>query len=630
MRLPHILVVSLFLITFLGGCLFADEDLDPADPTEGAPSLDYLPEDPDADLDLVETEHLLEGAGVEIHVRVKRPAGDGPFPVIAQFTPYTAPGTNPVANNLMEPLVDCTGIPPGSTGLPSVTSVNCDGGFDWNFVKRGYAFAYGDVRGTGDSSGCLDLRGENDIADLYEFTEWLGTREWSNGNVGFIGASYPGSEAHMAGIAGAPHLKAIVPIVASTSFYHYHHNDGVPYSGQHSLGGTNTGYTTNAITPTVNPQNTNYLTRYIEEAQCGYDENMLDHGGLDQSGAYYDWWQERNLRPSAGEVDVPVLMAQGLADWNVKPDHIADWFNDLQLESKVLIAGQWGHAWPYSPCAEEEGSSCDSRVPYGQWWQYVSAFFDTYLKEIDTGMFESSHAWVQDSLGQWHRSDDWPLREEDREQKVFHFQADGTLTADPAHEVAERGWYGCPDDQGTYGHSDLQMLMSVVEGECEPEGAEEIVFETGAFDEDVIISGVPLVNLTLESRSDVTHLVVLVEVLDAQGSVVNREVRPDSKLGERENYGYLNPAYRYGLDNPKAIEPDEPYSVSIDLYPQEDVVQAGERLRVTLRSDDEGRTVEAYEPGKNTVLFGPGNENHLWLPLRPADLQGTRLPDAAQ
>ncbi|HET6397966.1 MAG TPA: CocE/NonD family hydrolase [Candidatus Thermoplasmatota archaeon] len=622
-----LLLASLLLLAgaMLAGCASdgarSDEVLPPA--ADATPFLGYLPAAPDMGLRLLESEALLPGEGVDIHVRVKRPDVDGPVPVIVQFTPYTAGigafGSNPALNGLIEPAVGCAGFGLGA----------CEGVFDREFVRRGYAFAYADVRGTGDSSGCLDLRGKGDLADAAHLTKWLGTQPWSNGNVGFIGASYPGSEAHIAAIAeaaaGTGHLKAVVPVVASTSFYHYHHNDGVPYNGNHALGGTNAGYTGNAVAPTINPQNPNYLARQLEEATCPHAENIAVHGGLDQSGAYYAWWQERNLRGHAPAVTVPVLMAQGLADWNVKPDHIATYWNDLPTD-KTLIAGQWGHQYPRSAgtCGSYDAAAgCDPAIPWGNWWEYVTAFFDTYLKGIATGMFGGSTAWVQDNAGTWHRSSTWPIL--DAPSLELHLAPsvpapDGTwssvspnarLSGEPPAEGAAMPWTACPRDQHNRG-----TALAVAEEQlamCSSAAVQQLVFDSEPFAADTILSGVGTVRLTLTSTAP-THLVVVLQRLEG-----------DRVVEARENYGYLNPVYREGLEHPQDVPAGQPYQVTIDLYPQEDVVRAGQSLRLVVRSNDDGRTIEAYEPGTNTLLLGPGHENVLRLPVRPAELQGVRL-----
>lgn len=617
------LLVAALALPALAGCLSSDRDGPaPAAAADVPPFLGYEVPEPDMGLRLLESEALIDAGDVQIHVRVKRPDVEEKVPVIVQFTPYTAGagavGTNPTVNAVAEPAGQC-----------AAGQGDCEGTFDVQFVRRGYAFAYGDVRGTGDSSGCLSLRGPEDVADAAKVIDWLGTRDWSNGLVGFIGASYPGSEAHIASIAEAGartgHLGAVVPVAASTSFYHYHHNDGVPYNGNHALGGTNTGYTTNALAPTVNPQNPNYLTKYLEELTCPTKEEVVDNGGLDQSGAYNQWWQDRNLRGFAKDIQVPVLISSGLADWNVKPDHEAQYFNDIP-GPKTFIGGQWGHQYPRSAgdCkAYDPLTGCDPNVPWGDWWEYATAFFDTYLKKVDTGMFGTDVAWIQDSGGSWHRSAEWPLVT-GRGSMTLHLQPGGTLTAAPYDgDPSAEAWIACPHDRVNRGTplSEAEQRLTPCDDEAP---VEELVFDSEPFAEDTLLSGVGLVNLTLRSSAPSTHLVVLLQRLKG-GQVVE----------ERENYGYLNPAYRDGLtDSPQPL-PQDPYRVSIDLYPQEDLVRAGERLRLVVRSNDRdvdpltgqssGRTIESYDPGTNELLFGDGPDNTLWLPLRPAGLQGVRL-----
>lgn len=582
MRVPF---VALGLVSMaFAGCLAATTD-DPLalGSADAAPYLGYKVPAPDLSMVLEQLDLTLPGVGVDLHARVVKPEGEGPFPIIVQFTPYTAPGQNVMVNTLAEP---------AAIALGSV--------FDEEFVRRGYAFAYADVRGTGDSTGCLDLRGPNDIADIAKLAEGLASQPWSNGKVGFIGASYPGSEAHMAAIAAkdAPSISAVVPVVASTSFYHYHYNDGVPYTN-HGIGSTNTGYTQNAIAPTLNPQDPSYATRYAEEAECPYFDNMLVHGGLDQTGAYYEWWQERNLRAHPANITIPVLMAQGLADWNVKPDHIATWFNDLNSSSKTLIAGQWGHQYPE-----------DAKEAYGAWWEYVTAFFDTYLKGVDTGMFQGSTAWVEDNEGDWHRSMDFPILEPDT--LTLHLTAEGGLGAAPATSADELTFYGCPNKaQQRAGVA----FLPANDATCGKPTMQALVFESEPFAADTYVSGVPLLDLVVDTNGrKLVHLVVVVELLDKNGEVVTA----------RENYGYLNPTFRNGLMAPEDV-PDGAFPVRIDMYTQEDVVKAGEKLRITLRHDDGGRTIEVFDEGETTLILGKDNVNALTLPLRPAALLGTRM-----
>ena len=56
-----------------------------------------------------------------------------------------------------------------------------------NFVPHGYAFAQVSVFGTELSSGCFDYRGAGEGLGIHHAVEWLGTQNWSNGNVGLCG-----------------------------------------------------------------------------------------------------------------------------------------------------------------------------------------------------------------------------------------------------------------------------------------------------------------------------------------------------------------------------------------------------------------------------------------------------------
>lgn len=639
------LVAFLFLTLAFAGCIGGSDSGDDDSALQGLtppPFLDYVPIEPDLDLDLLMEDLFLPGTdGVTLHARVTRPAGDGPFPIIVQHTPYTAPGCNVGPYNTVEP--PAADVPEVGTVGGNYPAGGCnEGRFEYEFARRGYAYAHADLRGTGDSDGCLNLRGPEDIADIGALADGLAAQPWSNGNVGFIGASYPGSTSHMAALSGSAAVKAVVPIVASTSFYHYHHNDGVPYNGNHALGGTNTGYTQQGVTPTANPLSG--IAKLLDQPNCPHFENAYEHGGSDQTGAYYEWWQERNLRPLASTVDTPVLMAQGLADWNVKPDHIHHWFNDLPGAAgggapKTLIAGQWGHAYPRSASdsCETYTGSCDPQVPYGQWWEYVTAFFDTYLKEIDTGMFQEDVAWVQANDGSWHRSAEWPLQGDRADSIVLRLQQDGSMTTGEAAPF-DATWYACAHDQMNMG----QTALATAEGatvECDEEPVQSLTFTTPPFEEDTILSGVPLLRFQADTDGAMRHLTVVMDHLDENGDLLTNGTTTGTSIGgvpvfepsprvvgARENYGYLNPEFRNGIEHQEAV-PDGAYPVQIDFYPQEDFIPAGHSLRITIASNDGGRTIEAYESGTVTLISVDGSPAELELPVRPAHLWGVRLPD---
>ncbi len=188
-------------------------------------------------------------------------------------------------------------------------------------------------------------------------------------------------------------------------------------------------------------------------------------------------------------------------------------------------------------------------------------------------------------------------------------------------------FYGCPENGYSQGLAQAGTVEGVVR-QCSSvsgpmgiqtpsEAFQRVSFDTPAFEEDVLLSGVPEITLSVDTGGrDLVHLTVVMDVLDQSGHVVQ----------SRENYGYLNPVFRHGIDDPQALpEGAEVYEVVIDLYPQEDLIEAGQALRFTIAHDDGGRTIEVFEEGETMIHFGDGHVNKVDLPLRPAEMQGVRL-----
>ncbi|MFL2944051.1 MAG: CocE/NonD family hydrolase [Candidatus Poseidoniales archaeon] len=63
------------------------------------------------------------------------------------------------------------------------------------------------VFGTGMSNHCMDFMGLSEQMGIDAAVTWLGTQDWSNGNVGIVGKSYDGTTPWQAAMFGNPHLK---------------------------------------------------------------------------------------------------------------------------------------------------------------------------------------------------------------------------------------------------------------------------------------------------------------------------------------------------------------------------------------------------------------------------------------
>ena len=88
------------------------------------------------------------------------------------------------------------------------------------FLQAGYAVVITDVRGTGASFGSRVTEfSPAEVRDGWDVLDWIVRQSWSNGSVGAVGISYPGTTAELVGTLGHPALKAIAPMFSLFDFY---------------------------------------------------------------------------------------------------------------------------------------------------------------------------------------------------------------------------------------------------------------------------------------------------------------------------------------------------------------------------------------------------------------------------
>src|SRR3954454_17566749 len=169
------------------------------------------------------------------------------------------------------------------------------------FTSRGYAVAQGDVRGTGESGGCIEQTAANQIDDTARIIEYLGRdAAWSNGNVGMYGISYDGetqvSTAGLGGAARTKYLKAIVPIESVGGQYEYSNMDGVPFAGQAALSDATYLALTSATPGATTPDQP---TQMAEKLTCLPEVSVM---AADPTGDMNSVWATREYRPGAKNI----------------------------------------------------------------------------------------------------------------------------------------------------------------------------------------------------------------------------------------------------------------------------------------------------------------------------------------
>lgn len=515
-----------------------------------------------------------------------------------------------------------------------------------NFLPYGYAVVQLAVRGTGTAGGCMDLFGRAEQHDLVQAIDWLGSQEWSNGNIAMIGASYDGSTPWIVAATGNPYLKAVVPASGLPDlFEHVAHNGSAAAGSMTFHSGTYWGFGFDddfpqnpGLPPEVPWVSVNEVTggalvspsangRTMEQDLQNICPEVLEGAALgpyttgtgDDASTLSDYWTQRDHRQGVlDNYEGAVFLIHGLQDWNVDP-HMAIPFN-VALRAKGLDVtewyGQWGHAFPDSTCAQAapQWVVLPCRLDFAE---VLLHWFDRHLKGQETG-FIGPAIQVQDNMGFWRMADQYPPSNPDWLE--LRLTGDGALTAEATGETRIQ-------------------LMPPQQG-----GPSQILeFKTEPMAEDLRISGLPQLKLPFESTANGGELAFWLFDEDADGRVRSAAVFPpvpgvsnvwrvddDCNPWPMDDYfcpvvghGSMNLRYYAGGRTAQVLSPNTRYVAQMEAEPLEVLIPKGHTLTLwvfqfahTDRSA-RGDLTQPGTPSPVTVILGP--DAVLRLPVIDVD-----------
>jgi uncharacterized protein len=320
--------------------------------------------------------------GVELAGDVVRPGGGQRVPAILNYGPYHKDGRG---------------------GRLDVDATNR------HFAARGYAALSVDFRGLGSSGGVnAECFAPQEGRDGHEIVEWIARQPWCDGNVGMWGVSYPGITALSTAATRPPHLKAIVPIHATSDLHR----------GVVGLGGCAPGFwmrgdwgprmaAYNLTPPLLQDPAGRWARIWAEHLQGNppWLTAFVDHPGFDA------FWRARVA--DVARIECPTFLICGWRDLYADCTP-RDWA--AIKAPKKLLMGPWKHEFP------DKGRES----PYPGLAE-MERWFDRWLKGerngIDTEPAVTLH--VQGAAGAWRAQSDLPLAGE-TQADVF-LARDGTL-----------------------------------------------------------------------------------------------------------------------------------------------------------------------------------------------------------
>ena len=577
--------------------------------------------------------------GVRLATDIYLPAlngqpASGKFPVILERTPYDKAGSGNVTNGTY-------------------------------YARRGYVCAIQDVRGRFVSEGEW-YPFAKEAPDGYDTVEWLAAQEWSDGQVGTMGASYCGSDQSALATLNPPHLSTMIVAVGASNYYHCSMRQNGALEQRFMIYAFRMATTSKEafadanIKAAIDRAFAN-VGEWVSRAPLkkgtsplrmlpNYEQWVLD---LFTHGEYDDYWKQRGYAISQyyeEHADVPTLYLGGWYDSYARAtceNYTA--LSKIKKSQQVLMMGPWTHGgWGVTNAGDVDFGN-HSFINYND---LRLAWFDRFLKGMHTEVSDWSPVKIfvmgtgegipnyQGRLhhsGYWRDEQDFPLP--DTQFTPYYLHADGDLSttlpssneptscfsfdprdpvptigggisaADPimgAGAFDQRGnsrFFGCQDTLPLNARSDV------------------LTFQTPPLENDVEVTGPITVKLHASSSAhDTDFTAKLIDVCPLSDDY------PDG-LSINLTDSIIRARYRNGWDAPELLEPGKVYEFVFELYPTSNIFKKGHRIRLDISSSNWPRfdvnpntggdlgVERRLEIAEQTIHHEPGHPSHVVLPI---------------
>jgi uncharacterized protein len=506
----------------------------------------------------------------------------------------------------------------------------------YNNNRRGYMLVAASVRGTGCSSGQLDLFSDRSALDGKELIDnWMPTQRWFNGEVGIFGHSYAGLTGFLIAAQTPQNLKAVAVSGLIDDFYRgVLFPGGVPNPGFPVLWGA-------GVRPGGEHQSN--FDELQNDQHCR--ENYADHQG---SSAFsvkglVDTYPNRQARPDSWPIQaglmnkidgitVPIQMGQQYQDEQTGPRgaHVL-WENVPQDVPKRLVLSTGRHN-PNDPqgtkkdwldCWILHDGSPAAVLPNGRTCADV---LDPNKKVL---------AYFESKGGQRlapYVSSDWPLPE--TVWTRYYLRGDGTIGKPHKGQATT-----------VYASSGTGRQMTGDVGGLGPGGLAEYAYADGLpdtaryelnFDKTTALAGPA--TLTLHASTTSTDVDFFVEVLDVdlatgETTFVQRGLLRgsftatfDPELSARiptgPRAGEIYRPYHHFV-GPLPLLPGEIYEFQIEVFPFGHVFREGHAMVVQIHAPPANDPIStyAYEPNQASVVTiyqGMPHMSSILLPVMPS------------
>lgn len=448
------------------------------------------------------------------------------------------------------------------------------------WIRHGYAVLVVDVRGLWQSPGRATYASPEQACDLYDAIEWAGTQPWSNGKVGLSGVSYLTVMQWRVAELAPPHLAAINPWEGWTDIYReVAHHGGIPESW---------------FWPQLLPQRWCVGTEAVEDLPAEARAHPL----------FDAYWESK--RAKLERIRTPAYVVASWCDHGLHTRGTLEGFKRIASRDKWLdvhASKKWAHY--YEPANVER----------------ARAFFDHYLKDLDTGLDDWPRVRMVVRAGNGKdrqvAEKEWPIARTSYEK--LHLDLDSAALVDSQPAAASSASYNpvfqdgrdaeCLElsyrfrqDTDLVGHMKLRLWVEA----------------DGADDMDIFV-GIEKYG-TDGARCNFVYYAQFDDGPAALGwlRVSHRELDPQASTEHQPVHLHLRE---------QKLTPGEIVPVDIEIWPSSTRFEVGSELRLVIQGSDirkypkryavYARHEETVNRGRHIVHAGGRFDSHLLVPVVP-------------
>jgi putative CocE/NonD family hydrolase len=569
--------------------------------------------------------------GVKLHTVILRPADiKTPLPFLIQRTPYGVDGVDRASFSASRP----------------------------ELARDGYIYVAQDIRGRYKSEGefimSRPLADHHNPKEVDESTDTFDTVAWllmnvtgNNGRAGFIGTSYPGFLAMMAGIDPHPAVKAISPQAPMIDVWmgdDFFHNGAfrMSYGYDYVL----------SMESGKEQAKVDYGKNKDGKPRDGFDF-FLERGNFEEavkrSGAktlptwklflkdpaYDRTWSSRGVESSLNAVAVPTLTVGGYYD---QEDMYGPQEEYARLEAhdanhqNFLVLGPWRHGY-WSSSARHLGN-LDYTEPIGKEYRarIEAKFFAHYLKgEAEFDLEDTAS--FQTGSNTWKRYAHFPPAES--RPTSLHLAGAGLLSwsgstaqaaasylSDPASPVP----YRHQPIQATYGEGSQWFNWLTEDQRFVTDRKDVAVWRLPVLTKDLTLTGEVIADIFAATSGTDNDLVVkLIDQYPGDD--------PDPKMRGYQlmtNAEIFRGRYLKSFEKPTALKAGSVHEYKFSLHDVDHVFKAGHTVMVEVQStwfplyDRNPQSFvhnimdakpKEYEPATITIYSGAGHDSALLVPV---------------